>query len=230
MMKKCLILMNEFNDEVLGREPVESDKLRVLFKRGAPLVIKTSTWVDLGLKLGLPVNDSLRGQLEESAEIDAATDLALRYFRFRRRSQQEIFTYLDRHEVPRGIADKVIRWLADRQLIDDSQYARDLVELKKHSLSRREMALRLSRLGLQMPPGDEAEAASAEEAELSAALAAARKHWRNHSHDDVRQRRNKLMGYLQRRGFCSSVIRRVVEQLATESASDESFGMDDGDV
>lgn len=221
--------MSEFDDEIVRREPIDSDKLRVILKRGDSLVIKTSTWVDLGLKIGLPVNDDLRVQLDEFEEIDAATDLALRYFRFRRRSKQEILTYLLRHEVPRQIANKAIQWLTDRQLIDDARYARDLVELKEHSLSRREIALRLSRLGLQMPPEDEVEAEAALQAELLAATVAARKHWRGHANEDARQRRNKLIGYLQRRGFRTSVIRRIAEELANELTSEELFGMDDGD-
>lgn len=163
-------------------------------------------------------------------QIDAATDLALRHLRFRTRSRYEVVTYLLRHEVPAAIAEMITERLTHQGLLDDARYARDLVEVKQGSLSRREMSHRLSRLGLQMPPAQDMGVKSGDEAEWLAASNAARKHWKSHAKDDLRKRRNKLIGYLQRRGFAASVIRRVVEELASEPMPDELFGLDNNDV
>jgi regulatory protein len=176
---------------------------------------------DLVLKHGLHNGATLsleeeRAVREEDAEMQAKAK-AMRYVARRARTCQEVRRKLREKDHPDYAIDVAVARLKELDYLDDAEYAREYVrsrfrskgygpvrlenELKERGVGRNEIEDAM----LELDPG-ELRAAAREHAE---------KRWpRLAGEEDPRRRREKLTGYLRRRGFAYEMIRGVVEEMA----------------
>jgi regulatory protein len=112
--------------------------------------------------------------------------------------------------------------LQTRRMLDDSAYAKRFTEQRAVGQRKGRLLIRqeLLQRGVSRVDVEEAIGELDGQLEQDSALALARKKWSNIKGND-RERKQKLMAMLLRRGFLPGVVRNAVQQVATESIDEE---------
>ena len=157
-------------------------------------------------------------QVEDAREV--ALQYALRFLGYRARSSQEVRDNLQKHEIPESVIESTLEKLRNNNLLNDQEFARAWVENRNtfRPRSRRVLALELRRKGLDDETVQQVLDANSDENVL--AMEAARKYVRKVHSLDWQDFRQKLGGFLGRRGFSYEVCSLVVRSLWNELHSD----------
>jgi len=167
------------------------------------------------LKVGQTLSDAEIEALHEHGSVEEAYNRALDYLSYRPRSQAEIVTYLQRHDIPDTQAEEVVERLKAAGLVDDEAFAQFWVENREQFRPRGPRALRyeLQRKGI----GHEAIDQALEGIDPSAgAYQAAARKAQQLSHLDQPEFFRKLVDYLARRGFGYDVAKEVANRYWSE--------------
>lgn len=167
------------------------------------------------LKVGQSLSDIEIEALREHGSVEEAYNRALDYLSYRPRSQAEIMTFLQRHDVSDVQAEEAVERLKAAGLVDDQVFAQFWVENREQFRPRGPRALRyeLQRKGI----GQEAIAQALEGMDpVAGAYQAAAKKARQLSHLDEPQFFRKLVDYLARRGFDYDVAKEVANRYWSE--------------
>lgn len=169
------------------------------------------------------------GELSSLAEAEAkrgALESALRLLSYRPRSERELRERLARKGFRRPAIDETAGRLRDLGYLDDAAFARFWTETKQalRPRSRRLVASELRRRGVERDTAEEATAGIADE---DAAYAAASRRLRALRGLEYRTFRERLGGFLTRRGFSYDVARRTIERCWTE-LEEENSEQEDG--
>jgi regulatory protein len=185
---------------------------------------------ELMLKMGLHIDQELSTEeLEElkSAEaVQQAVEHAINYLSFRPRSQAEVRLYLRKKETPPEIIEAALERLQRLDYVNDKAFTSFWVENREQFNPRGSRALR-NELRLKGVDREIVEEMVDEEHDEELALRAARKKAAlllQASDMDYTKFRNRLGGFLQRRGFSYEVVSHVVRALwqeFKEQAEDE---------
>lgn len=182
---------------------------------------------ELMLKLDLHLDQELSAaDLEELKDAEArqqAIERAINYLSFRPRSQAEVRRYLRKKETPPEIIDAVIERLGKLDYVNDRSFASFWVENREQFNPRGAQALRneLRMKGVEREIVDEI---VDDEHDEELAMRAARKKadiLLRAPDMDYNKFRNRLGGFLQRRGFSYSVVAHVVRALWQESKDEQ---------
>ncbi|AEN74121.1 regulatory protein RecX [Rhodothermus marinus] len=170
--------------------------------------------VEEGQMLPLAVQQALyRAELVRKAQ-----SVALRYLEHRPRTVQEVRRRLERAGFPVEVIDQMVARLEALGYLDDRAYARAYVQgrLAGRGYGPRRLQAELRRRGV---PPDVVEAtldaALAETDPLEIARPLARRRWKLlcQNEPDRRKRRQKLIAFLQRRGFSSEIAYTLLREL-----------------
>ena len=185
------------------------------FAFGLPRIV--AAWLHVGQELSEEKIASLR--TEDTRE--RAFQQALKFLNFRQRSQVEVERNLKDHQYPEEVVAEVVDRLWENGLLDDSRFAQTWVENRSEFRPRGKSLLRmeLRQRGLQ-DEAIEAAIQSIDEGEL--AYQAGLKQARKLVDLDWIQFRQKMYGFLARRGFDYEYISLVVERIWQEKRSDQS--------
>jgi regulatory protein len=155
-----------------------------------------AAWLEVGQELSDEKIARLKG--EDAAEL--AYQRALRLLNTRPRSRAEIRDDLDEAGVEEADIERTLERLTNAGLLNDQRFAREWVENRTEfrPRSRRALAQELRRRGVE---DDQVRKAVQRVDEDSAALSAARKQARRLSGLAWPDFRQKLIGFLARRGF-----------------------------
>jgi len=169
----------------------------------------TAAWLKIGDRLTQERIDAL--QREDAIEF--AYQRALLLLGYRARSEQELRRKLIEKNFSTEQVDQVVRKLKQANLIHDGSFARAWVENRNnsHPRSQRLMRYELQRKGVAEEDIQRAIKTSAPDQEL--ALRAAENYYRRLTGYDFKVFRNRLSGFLARRGFSYEVIAPVVAAL-----------------
>jgi regulatory protein len=176
----------------------------------------TAAWLTVGQELDQAKIDRLLA--EDAAE--AAYQRALRFLSYRPRSEKEVVDNLRKHETPEYIIAEVIERLSETGLIDDVKFTRLWIENRSEFRPRGSYALRaeLRQKGI----GDDAiESALGGVDEAVLALQAGRKKAARVKETDEQVFRQKMYGFLSRRGFNYEIITEAVNTLWLEFRKSE---------
>jgi len=180
---------------------------------------------DVIVKHGLRVGQTLTPEEQQKVEHDEqyvqAKQRALDYLAHKPRTETEVRRTLRRDEVPEMVIEDVVDRLYELDYLDDASYAEDYVRnrfaSKKYGPDRirRELVER----GIDRHIADDAvHDLFADKDLLSVAREHAEKRWaRLADEDDPRRRKQKLYRYLRRRGFTSSTISPLIDELEREA-------------
>jgi regulatory protein len=184
------------------------------FAFGLPRIV--AAWLHVGQELSEEKIASLR--TEDTRE--RAFQQALKFLNFRQRSQVEVERNLKDHQYPEEVVAEVVDRLRENGLLDDSRFAQTWVENRSEFRPRGKSLLRmeLRQRGLQ-DEAIEAAIQSVDEGEL--AYQAGLKQARKLADLDWNQFRQKMYGFLARRGFDYEYISPVVERIWQEKRSDQ---------
>jgi regulatory protein len=174
-----------------------------------------------GLRVGQTLTPDEIAELNNQDEFARAKDKALRYLTYRPRSEMEVRRNLQQKGYEDALVAGVIHYLKERSLLDDEAFAAFWVEQRETFKPRSRLALsqELREKGIAR---DIIERALADLDEQAAADRAAEKRayrWRELPYDEFRQ---KMAGYLQRRGFRYGVTKRTIEKIWEEYGTQDT--------
>lgn len=167
------------------------------------------------LQLGQELEPEKISELQAIDAQEVAFQRALNYLSYRDRSSKEIQDHLSKHGVADEMIAEVLARLERNQLVNDQQFAALWVENRSEfrPRGRRALALELRQKGI--PAGIIAEVLeNIDEEEL--AYQAASQQVRKYRQLEWPEFRQKLSGFLSRRGFGYGVVAGVVKQVWQE--------------
>lgn len=183
------------------------------------------------LRLGQELSEEKIAALQTEDAREVAYGKALRFLGYRPRSVQEVRENLQKHEIPEMVIEEVLKRLQDTNLLNDQEFAQAWVENRStfRPRSRRALAMELRQKGLD----DEVVRGALDENvdENALALEAARKYVRKVQKLEWPDFRQKLGGFLGRRGFSYDVVAPVLRQVWSEiHAGGDQPTLDDEDL
>lgn len=169
----------------------------------------------LRVRVGDPVDESIRDQLDRGAQRSLARRTALRYLSIRPRSVHEVRMRLQKAGVVPEIEDEVIEWLKNLGYLDDSRFAADWIRYRSTTkkLGSKRLKYELQQKGICKSVARDALSTLTREEEFSLALESAMRRRGALERLDPPVAKRRLIAYLQRRGFEFETILRVVSQV-----------------
>jgi len=171
------------------------------------------------LKVGQVLDDEKISSLQAENDQELAYQTAIKNISYRPRSEAEIRRNLTTHKYPLEIIDVVIERLHNNGLVDDTRFAQNWIdnrnEFRPRSKKALEMELRTH--GVNIETIHQA-IVDLDEDEL--AYQAGLKQSRKYSELDWNSFRQKLTGFLARRGFNYETIAPVIRRIWTEKQSE----------
>jgi regulatory protein len=192
--------------------------------------VVVETAVKWGLKVGKELSDEEKRQILMEGEFQLAYEKAVRFLGVRLRSEKEVGDWMRRKKLGEELKKMVLVKLKERKLVDDEEFARWWIEQRatfrprgRRLVERELMGKGVAREVVEKAfRGNEvikniggANKAGVDETEL--AMRAGEKKLRSLGRFSSKERREKLIGFLQRRGFDWETIRGVVDELAGKS-------------
>ena len=184
------------------------------------LALITAGWLKVGQELSEEKIASL--QAEDANEM--AYQKALHYLSYRPRSLMEVRQNLLKRNIPATIVETALKRLEAARLVNDQEFARAWIENRNTFRPRSRMALRaeLRRKGIS---DEVAEPVLEEEVDDQAlAFAAARKYAPRLRDLTWFEFRQKLSGFLARRGFSYTTLSPVVSEVWKETRMADDGG------
>lgn len=171
------------------------------------------------LQVGQELSQEKIAQLQADDTQEMAYQQALKFLNFRQRSQAEVERNLRDHQFSETVIALVIERLSSSALLDDDRFAQTWVENRGEFRPRGKKMLRLElrQRGLEH---DAIEAAIQNIDESELAYQAGSKQAKKLRGLDWHQFRQKMYGFLARRGFDFEVISPVVERIWHETNTD----------
>ncbi len=180
------------------------------------------------LTVGQVLSDEKIASLQMDDAREVAMQKALRFLEYRARSIREVRDNLQKHEIPEAVIESTLKRLQETGLLSDQNFAQTWVENRNtfRPRSRRALSMELRRKGLAEDVIRETLEQNVDDEAL--ALEAARKYTRKVQKLEWLEFRNKLGGFLGRRGFSYSVIAPVIKKLWQEiHSSEEHLSIDE---
>ena len=185
------------------------------------LALLAETVLKEGLKVGQEVTESQREMLAGLDRYQRCLNSAFRYLGYRQRSEAEIRQRLQRHGYDGTVIDKAIAKLKEQGLIDDAAFARFWSENREtfSPRSRRLTKMELKRKGLN---AEIIEQVISEIDEKDSAYRAAQSKARRLAVTDYQVFKQRLGGYLGRRGFSYGIIKEIIDRVWQEKTTLET--------
>ncbi len=191
---------------------------RVVFDRGVTIRLRPDDITALGLQPGIVLDDTAGREIRRRAERALAVGIANRLLAVRLRSRRELEDRLHRRGISADILASVIADLERHGFIDDRRFAEAWVRTRRALLpsGRIRLQYELARKGVARDAVTQVLGGGGDEAELALAVAQGRMRRYRGLQPEVVYRR--LGGMLQRRGFSSGVVSRVLRQVLGANA------------
>jgi len=185
------------------------------------LALLAETVLKEGLKVGQEVTEDQRETLADIDRYQRCLNSAIRYLGYRQRSESEIRQRLQRGGYDGALIDKAIIKLKEQGLVDDVAFARFWSENREtfSPRSRRLTKMELKRKGLS---AEVIEEVISEIDEKASAYRAAQSKARRLAMTDYKVFRQRLGGYLGRRGFNYGIIKEITEKVWQEKTTLET--------
>ena len=189
-------------------------------------IISAEMLVETKTRVGVVVDDRLAARLNDASEDTAMYDRALNLLAFRARSARELQRRLTMKGESRERAERVVAKLRDIGLINDADFARQVVRSKVSAgASKRRVQQELFKRGVARDVADEAVSEVLEDEsvdEVAVAERVARKRLPSLASADAITQRRRLYAFLARRGHESETIRKVMDRVLVHSSDDNA--------
>jgi len=180
-------------------------------------------WLKVGQELGEEKIASLRSEDEH----ELVYQKALHFINFRPRSTAEIIQNLSKRGISEPLAQETVERLKNTGLVNDDTFARDWVENRNafRPRSRSFLKIELKQKGLSEETINSVLAEQVDEQTL--AIEAARKYARRLAGLDWPKFRQKLGGFLARRGFSYTIAAPAVSEVWKETQTADPGSISD---
>lgn len=179
-----------------------------------------ATTVAAWLRIGQQLDEEKIQRLRSDDDRERASQRALNFLSYRDRSEQEVTTNLTKAGYSQEVIENVIVRLAELSLVDDRKFAKTWVDNRNEFRPRgkRALAYELRQKGIDQLVIEETLGESVDEDAL--ALKAARKIFSKFISLPRVEFKQKLIGYLARRGFnyaaCDSAVRTLWDEIQSD--------------
>ncbi len=169
------------------------------------------------LQVGLTLAETDLAALLAASEVERATDAALRFLAYRPRSIREVTDRLRQRGYSDQAIDATIEKLRGWRYLDDREFARFWVEnrLENRPAGSRRLRQELRQKGVDGEVVDQT-IEETEVDELPAAIELARKRVARLRELDPMVQRQRLAGFLQRRGYGWDIVKPAIDQVLGE--------------
>ena len=185
---------------------------------------------DLSLRVGKTITAERLAEIVGAEEVHKATEAALGLLDVRARARREIETRLAQKGYEQETIAKVMDKLTHLGLLDDAQFAAQWVEARTRAMGmrpvgRRRLSQELFGKGVAKEQIEEAIGVISTDDELTLARAAASKKVRAvPAQKETRQaERQKLIAFLQRRGFGWETVKIAAREALPEPGDDDGL-------
>jgi len=150
---------------------------------------------------------------------ERARNIILRLLEKGPRSSAQLLEVLAASEIPIEIAKPLIQRFTEVELINDQVYAQDLADASRRTkgLARSMVKRKLESKGLDKDLINRVASEISDEDELAVATDLAIKRYGQLRHLDSDVRNRRLVGFLQRRGFGSSVVFAAIREAGSHA-------------
>ena len=189
------------------------------------LAVVVAAWLRVGQELGEERIASLKTQDER----EIVYQKALHFLSYRPRSSAEVRQNLSKRGISEALIEEILNRLQNTGLVNDETFAQAWVENRNTFRPRGKTALRmeLRRKGLSNEIVQSVLDTQVNDAAL--ALEAARKYARRLSGLDWPEFRQKLSGFLARRGFLYTTLAPVVSEVWKETQTADAGSLSDNE-
>jgi regulatory protein len=208
-------------------EPQQKNPQRVNVYLDGTFALGLSALVAAWLKVGQELDEAKTSRLKAEDEREVTYQKALHFLSYRPRSSMEVRQNLLRHGISASLIDETVKRLQNSGLVNDEAFARAWVENRNSFHPRGKPALRmeLRRKGLN----DEIvqSVLDTQVNEEALALEGARKYARRLTGLEWPEFRQKLGGFLARRGFSFTTLAPVVSEVWKETQTADAGSIPD---
>lgn len=148
---------------------------------------------------------------------------SLRFLEHKPRTRHELSQKLRQKEFAAPLIEEALDRLERENLVDDDLFAKEWTRQRMEGKRKGKLWIRqeLRQKGIANDLIVEALEGISTDAEFETALSAGRKKW-NQVKGDVKEKKNKTLPFLMRRGFSMDMVRRVVNCLIEEDEAGDS--------
>ena len=171
-----------------------------------------------GLRPGFAIDAKLLNTLLREDGDARAYAKALHFLSYRLRTRREIEQRLQRDEWPTQVIERVLQRLQNEGAVNDENFAAVWVETRSLSRPRGARALQYELRSKGVATESIAQSLPDAEQEIENALEALRRKEREFARFDDKTRHEKMLGFLQRRGFNFSTARAALKRLDEDEA------------
>ena len=171
------------------------------------------------LSVGQSLTDERISELQAEDQYESAYQRSLHFLNYRPRTQAEIRRKLSEHEIPGDVIERILQRLMELNLLDDERFAKSWIENRNEfrPRSRRALAIELKQHGIAAETIEQSlEAVDEENLAYQAALKQAHKY----QGLDWLRFRQKMYGFLARRGFNYEVSAPITARVWADLQSD----------
>lgn len=172
----------------------------------------------LGLKKGIELTVDLERRLRSEDRRMVLRQKSYRFATYKPRTESQVRQHLEKLEATPEEIDSVIAWLAEFRVVDDREYVRRFVDASKERKPLSPAAARRTLLqrGIERSIVDEGlEGAFTEDQTVELAVRVAEKKRRMLKPGTEKEQEDRIVRFLQYRGYSWPVIRAVIERLFT---------------
>ncbi len=201
-------------------------KFVVHFEEGTDILLTREVIVDFGLRRNDELDAARVREITEAQSYHDAYAAAIRLLNYRMRTEKEIARRLEKKGFPAQIAERVIQKLSGFGLLNDSAFADAYIADRCASkpVGKRELVQRLREKGLSKETISGALASvESDEKQYELACAAAEKKMRSLSRYAAKEKQEKLVAFLMRRGFEWTVVRKVVGAMMKDEPDEDDI-------
>jgi regulatory protein len=154
---------------------------------------------------------------------ERAKNIALKLLDKGPKSSAQLLEALEKNEIPSEIAIAVVKRFTEVELLDDKAYAEDIAAAsrKTKGLARSMVKRKLADKGLDQELIDAVAEDISDEDELSVATELAIKRLGQLSSYGPEVRKRRLVGFLQRRGFGSSIVFEAIREAEVHAVKSD---------
>jgi regulatory protein len=208
-------------------EPQQKNPQRVNVYLDGEFAFGLARLVAAWLSVGQELSEEKAARLQADDERETAYQKALHFLSFRPRSTAEIRQNLTKRGISESLVQETVARLQGSGLVNDEAFARAWVENRSEFRPRSRSALRME-LRLKGLEDEVIQAVLEEQVDEEAlALQAARKYVRRLAGLEWPEFRQKLGGFLARRGFSYTTLSPVVSEVWKETQTADGGGTPD---
>lgn len=188
------------------------NKVKVTLADGSCFGISERDWRTFGSEAGEEIEDRILKKLYQEYMLPKAKLRVLNLLKVRDRSHKELYQRLKMDGYPDEVIEQAVQYADSYHYVDDDRFARNYIDYKGHTKSRRELEYELAAKGIDL----RALLESAEDLELpedrDTIRCLIRKRWGETPAPEDKEK-ERMTRYLARRGFKGGDILSVYRDL-----------------